>query len=102
MVDRPVLRWLVRRYEYGLADHQEAKLRSFGPVTVDGPSGPVPGHRFQLRYPGGWEDSTFEFWTDEGLVPLRLKMFAGEGQLEYRLVEYQVHDSELLPRRHSQ
>ena len=70
--------------------------RSFGPVTVEGPAGPVPGHRFELRYPGGWEDSTFEFWTDEQLVPLRLKMFAGEGELEYRLVSYTVHDEELL------
>ena len=87
---------IANRYRGGGMEVQEAKYRSFGPVTVEGPTGPVPGHRFELRYPGGWEDSTFEFWTDEQLVPLRLKMFAGEGELEYRLVSYTVHDEELL------
>ena len=87
---------IANRYRGGGMEVQEAKYRSFGPVTVEGPAGPVPGHRFELRYPGGWEDSTFEFWTDEQLVPLRLKMFAGEGELEYRLVSYTVHDEELL------
>ena len=95
----PEVAHIANRYRGGGMEVQEGSVRSFGPVTVVGPAGSVPGYRFELRYPGGWEDSTFEFLTDERLVPLRLKMSAGEGELEYVLEEYRVHDSEFLPRR---
>jgi hypothetical protein len=93
----PELAHIANRYRGGGMEVQEATVGYLGRLPVEGPSGPVPGHHFELRYPGGWEDSTFEYWTDGRLVPLHLKMFAGEGALEYRLVEYEVQDGELLP-----
>ena len=47
---------------------------------------------YLLRYPGGWLDSTIEIWTDRRLVPVRMRVDAGEGVLTYRMDRYEVVD----------
>jgi hypothetical protein len=88
---------IANRYRGGGLEVQEAWVRYGGAVEVEGPTGTVSGHRFMLRYPGGWVDSTFEFWTDTHFVPLRLKLFAGEGALEYKLRQYEIVHADALP-----
>jgi hypothetical protein len=88
---------IANRYRGGGLEVQKAHVSYLGAAEIRGSVGTESGHHFMLRYPGGWEDSTFEFWTDEHFVPLRLKMFAGEGELEYRLVQYDVSREGLLP-----
>jgi hypothetical protein len=88
---------IANRYRGGGLEVQKARVSYLGKYQIEDPVVAGSGHHFMLRYPGGWEDSTFEFWTDEHFVPLRLKMFAGEGELEYRLVQYDVSREGLLP-----
>ena len=84
------------RYRGGGLEVQEAWVRYGGEVGKS-PALAVSGHRFLLRYPGDWVDSTFEFLTDSHFVPLQVKLLAGEGALEYRLREYEILDADSLP-----
>jgi hypothetical protein len=86
------------RYRGGGLEVQAARIRHDGGVEVEGPTGRVAGHRFQVRYDGGWNDSTVELWTDTHGVPMRANINATDGPLEYRLVNYDVKDAAGLPR----
>ena len=50
-----------------------------------------------IRYPGGWGDASSELITDSRLVPLNAKIMTGEGDVEFRLIDYHVSDEETLP-----
>jgi len=52
---------------------------------------------FSLTYSGGWTNSVFDFWTDQYSVPQRAQVAAGEGVIDYELVDYEVKP-ELLQR----
>jgi hypothetical protein len=88
---------VANRYRGGGLEVQKAWVRYGGEVEIESPALTVSGHRFLLRYPGGWVDSTFEFLTDSHFVPLQIKLFAGEGALEYHLREYEILDADSLP-----
>jgi hypothetical protein len=54
-------------------------------------------HHFALRYPGGWNNSRFECWTDNRLIPQKAVVEAAEGQIDYELVEYDLKLAERMP-----
>ena len=76
------------RYRGAVLELQAATAKYLGGLHVKGPNGTVPAHHFILSYPGGWVDSTFEYWTDMQFIPLRMKVNADEGAVEYELVRY--------------
>jgi hypothetical protein len=77
---------IANRYRGGGLEVQPAKVR-YG-----------AGHHFLLSYPGGWRDSTVEIWTDDRLIPVRVRQDAGEGVVEYKLVRFELMDESALPR----
>ncbi len=92
----PELAHIGNRYRGSALEVQEAYVTYLGEVEVQAPDGSVKGHHFRLRYPGGWEDSTFEYWTDGYFIPVRVKAQVGEGTLEYRLHRLELPAPELL------
>lgn len=79
------------RYRGAFLEVQDAVATNLGRDVVKIGERSVPAQHVFLRYPGGWVDSTFDYWTDERLVPIAAKISAGEGELEYRLTEYEIN-----------
>jgi len=78
------------RYRGAFLELQVATAEYLGKLDVDRPGGNIPGHHFILSYPGGWVDSTFEYWTDMHFIPVKARINAGEGELEYQLTHYEL------------
>lgn len=76
---------------------QKARAVYLGRQEVESPAGPIAGHGFKLKYPGGWHASELTYWTDSHLVPMRVKLGAGKGYRHYRLASYTVLDATALP-----
>lgn len=91
----PQLAVLENNYWGTGAEVQQAKVTYLGRADAPAPSGTVPGHNYQLSYAGGWHDFEFTYWTDERLVPMRVR--EGKDYRNYRLVRYEVTDPKSLP-----
>ena len=90
---------ITNRYRGSVLKAQTAHASYLGIEELEGPLGSGPAHRYSVRYPGGWDDSTFDYWTDEWLVPLKVVMKVGANPVEFRLTEYEVSDHDaLMPR----
>ena len=88
----PRLAHIANRYRGGGIEVQDAVITYIGPFAPSTPGAEGPGHQFVLRYPGGWEDSRIELWTDARFIPQRVRMGGAERDVEYRLRDYQVSD----------
>jgi hypothetical protein len=87
---------IANRYRGGGLEVQPAKVTYLGRADEALPSSGQTGHHILVRYPGGWEDSRLEFWTDDRFVPQRVTVTAGEGEIQYRLRDYRVASPEAL------
>ena len=80
----PQLAHIGNRFRGGGLEIQPAAVTYVAPAAGDGEPA---GHHFVLRYPGGWDDTTSEFWTDSRFVPRRVVVTAG-ARIEFRLRDY--------------
>lgn len=85
----PQLLHIANRFRGGGLELQPARVRFLGRTPRPGGGPEEESLHFELRYPGGWLDSRFEFWTDQERIPLLVKAWAEEGEVEYRLQEYE-------------
>lgn len=91
----PPLAHIGNRYRGGGLEIQDAAITYLGATPVDG-APEESGHHFVLRYPGGWDDTTSEFWTDGRFVPHRVTIVAGE-RIDFRLRDYRMLAERALP-----
>jgi hypothetical protein len=72
------------RYRGGGLEVQAATATYLG---ASGGRASPPGFHYLLKYPGGWDDATSEFWTDAHFVPERVVVTAGD-RIEFKLRDY--------------
>lgn len=88
---------LANRYRGACLEAPKATAICSHESSDGGHRGILPSHHFLIRYPGGWVNSTFECWTDACLIPLRAKVVAAEGPINYELVDYELNAPQKMP-----